>query len=548
MDGADRKQDQIKIENLLNHEPDACEEVSAPQPDHVLLQPSDTPGRKRAHELVSEITRRQSDSQEHIGTSGTVRKKHKASAAEDSADSRRSTRVGEFGDSAESVRNRPAGSSKALVRRRSSPLTKGGQLRAGIGGSPLRSSKYFVDQVEKMWNSLPTSLQHALLGFTLFRDSFSVDGAVAIYKWLKGSEETKSRNDLLNDLTDCGMLILNSSTYRLEMNERVHNFLVKKQEGAGVDMKGATEAFVSFMLNELTHIEGLSRKSDSMKSYSTGTSRFEQERSNILFAFELARDMPKFNNIWLTGSYLLRYTLDAESRLKIYSRAIEVFSKTCGGGSNTREKRLYSARLLFAFARAQIDGLNYADAMAPLLAAGRVLQGLGETAKSQEEKRELKFEISVVDQNLARVYNEVGKHEEALFHAKKSLRVREGNKEAGSVPYALCLGVVAETLMHIGDYENSEKEFLRQLRMLEINGMENSREYANALAHLGHMMTNQKRFQGAKKTLISALEHLQKCTLPYKNYEYLEGQILQVGVPELPATMPLKRNQGLRTK
>mmetsp|Transcript_45184 Transcript_45184/g.175366 ORF Transcript_45184/g.175366 Transcript_45184/m.175366 type:complete len:103 (+) Transcript_45184:1850-2158(+) len=102
--------------------------------------------------------------------------------------------------------------------------------------------------------------------------------------------------------------------------------------------------------------------------------------------------------------------------------------------------------------------------------------------------------------------------------------------------------------MHIGDYENSEKEFLRQLRMLEINGMENSREYANALAHLGHMMTNQKRFQGAKKTLISALEHLQKCTLPYKNYEYLEGQILQVGVPELPATMPLKRNQGLRTK
>lgn len=71
-------------------------------------------------------------------------------------------------------------------------------------------------------------------------------------------------------------------------------------------MKGATEAFVSFMLNELTHIEGLSRKSDSMKSYSTGTSRFEQERSNILFAFELARDMPKFNNIWLTGSYLLR--------------------------------------------------------------------------------------------------------------------------------------------------------------------------------------------------------------------------------------------------
>lgn len=97
-------------------------------------------------------------------------------------------------------------------------------MRAGIGGSPLRSSKYFVDQVEKMWNSLPTSLQHALLGFTLFRDSFSVDGAVAIYKWLKGSEETKSRNDLLNDLTDCGMLILNSSTYRLEMNERVSGY------------------------------------------------------------------------------------------------------------------------------------------------------------------------------------------------------------------------------------------------------------------------------------------------------------------------------------
>mmetsp|Transcript_45183 Transcript_45183/g.175351 ORF Transcript_45183/g.175351 Transcript_45183/m.175351 type:complete len:338 (+) Transcript_45183:115-1128(+) len=312
-------------------------------------------------------------------------------------------------------------------------------------------------------------------------------------------------------------------------------------------MKGATEAFVSFMLNELTHIEGLSRKSDSMKSYSTGTSRFEQERSNILFAFELARDMPKFNNIWLTGSYLLRYTLDAESRLKIYSRAIEVFSKTCGGGSNTREKRLYSARLLFAFARAQIDGLNYADAMAPLLAAGRVLQGLGETAKSQEEKRELKFEISVVDQNLARVYNEVGKHEEALFHAKKSLRVREGNKEAGSVPYALCLGVVAETLMHIGDYENSEKEFLRQLRMLEINGMENSREYANALAHLGHMMTNQKRFQGAKKTLISALEHLQKCTLPYKNYEYLEGQILQeLGTAMVSLGMPAEAKRAFQ--
>mmetsp|Transcript_5543 Transcript_5543/g.7785 ORF Transcript_5543/g.7785 Transcript_5543/m.7785 type:complete len:456 (-) Transcript_5543:2348-3715(-) len=441
MDGDDRKQEQIRIVNLLNHEPDAYKEERPPHPDHALVGPSNTARRKRAHELVSEVTRRQSDSYEHGGASGTVQKKQKAGAAEDSADSRLSTRFGESGHSAESGKGERTGSCKALVRSSNSHLSKRGQVQAGIGGSPLRSSKQFVDLVEKMWNNLHSSMQQALLGFTLFRDSFSVDGAVAMYKRLKGSEDTRSRNDLLSDLTDSGMLVLNSSTYRLEMNKRVHSFLVQKQEAAGVDMKRATEEFVRLMLNELNHFEQLSRKSDSMRSYTTGTTKFEQERGNILYAFELAREMPEFNNIWLTGSYLLRYTLDSESRLKLYSRALEVFSKSCSGGSGTREESLYSARLSFAFARAQIDGLNYVDALAPLLASGKVLQALRESSKSPEEKRELMFEISVVDQNLARVYNEVGKHEEALVRAKKSLRVREGNRETGSVPYALCLGV-----------------------------------------------------------------------------------------------------------
>mmetsp|Transcript_7559 Transcript_7559/g.22933 ORF Transcript_7559/g.22933 Transcript_7559/m.22933 type:complete len:614 (-) Transcript_7559:48-1889(-) len=397
-------------------------------------------------------------------------------------------------------------------------------------------SRHFSAQIARAWAEMPVEYQNVLLKFSIFPGSFSIRAAVAV-QGLSDSKSAIRGRDLTSQLTTKSLLQLDPSSGRYEINERVRPFIRRKAESTCIDLTPTFKYFVDFFMSELTHFEDQARP-DTIRAYTISTKNFELEKANILHAFDLAsRNSCTDSDLWLTGSYLMRYTLDAKSRLQIYQQAFVALMKT--PKTRTRKESQTGSRLLLVYGRAHLDALNYKEAKEPLLASASILQGLLNTSQSAAERKELLSELIVIKQSLARLYNELGDYETALQNIMECIQYRKGSGESGTVPFAICLGVLAQILIHMGVYEDAKKVLLEEISMFEHNRMENSHDYAIALELLASVAAQQNDTAMAKNLLITALDKLQLSSLPYQNYGYLEGKILQ----ELGSTISAEGNK-----